>query len=666
MPFWWRRRRKPWFGRWTRFRKRRNYKPRRKRRRVYRRRRTYRAYKGRRRRRYKVRRKQKKIIVRQWQPESIKKCKVKGVGTLVLGAEGTQYRCYTDYINEWTNPKVPAGGGFGCELFTLQYLYKMYVAKKNIWTSSNKYRDLTRYTGCKFTMYRHPETDFIVAYDIQPPFYITKHTYMSLHPQMLLLRKNKRIVLSTATKPNGRLTKKLKIKPPKQLSTKWFFQKDFAKYGLVAIAASACNFRYPWLACCNENLIITLYYLQADFYHNSAWAQTTSKYNPVNSPQPMKETLKFKYYLDGKSGEYTMNAKDVETYDKSVSLDTGWFNKKILNAYEVDDNTTKQALTPTGTIRYNPADDDGVGNKLWVVNTLTYNWKIPTDDDLILENYPLWLMFYGYTSFLYQVKADKNPFSSSLIIVKSKAIQRVFGTDTRGWYPLIDKSFMNGKGPGNTPPILLHRKYWYPSIYGQRDSISQIVNCGPYVPKYNETKNSTWQLNYTYNFYFKWGGTYPPIPEAENPENKTTYPVPDKQQETISIADPISEKYETVFKSWDYRRGSLTKTALKRMQENIQTDDSLSTDSTGCSSPKKKKFLPTLQNPKKENKKIQSCLLSLCEENTWQEPTPDTNIYQLLQQQHQQQQSLKLNLLTLIADLKSNQRNLLHQAGYLA
>nr|UHK06402.1 MAG: ORF1 [Torque teno midi virus] len=666
MPFWWRRRRKPWFGRWTRYRRRRNYKPRRKRRRLRRRRRTYRTYKGRRRRRYKVRRKQQKIIVKQWQPESIRKCKIKGLGTIVLGAEGTQYRCFTDYINEWTNPRVPGGGGFGCELFTLGYLYKMYQARKNIWTSSNKYRDLVRFTGSTFTFFRHPETDFVLAYDIQPPFYITKYTYMSLHPQMLLLRKHKKLLLSTATKPTGKLTKKFRIRPPKQLSTKWFFQKDFAKYGLVAIAAAACNLRYPWLGCCNENLIITLRYLQPQFYHNSAWAQTTSEYNPISGTEKMKKTLTFNYIINNQRGSFTMSDTSITNYDSSVSITTGWFQPRILNAYEVKDKTTTQALTPCGTIRYNPADDDGRGNKLWVVNTLTYNWKVPTDNDLILEGYPLWLMLYGYTSYLYQVKADKNPFSSSLIVVKSSAIQRVFGTDTTGFYPLIDKSFMDGKGPGNTDPILLHRKYWYPSLYGQRDSISQIVNCGPYVPKYNETKNSTWQCNYRYTFYFKWGGAYPPEQEAENPETKNIYPVPDKQQETISIADPLREKYETVFKSWDYRRGSLTKTAIKRMQENLQTDDSLSTDSTGCSSPKKRKFLPTLQDPKKENKEIQSCLLSLCEESTWQEPPQDTNIFQLLQQQHQQQQQLKHNLLTLIADLKSNQRNILHQTGYLA
>lgn len=104
---------------------------------------------------------------------------------------------------------------------------------------------------------------------------------MMAHPHFLLQRKRKKILLSTLTKPNGKLTKKIKIKPPKMLQTKWYFQEKFADYGLVTLIASACNFRYPWLACCNENLLITLYYLQPSFWSHTEWAQySTQAYNP--------------------------------------------------------------------------------------------------------------------------------------------------------------------------------------------------------------------------------------------------------------------------------------------------------------------------------------------------------------------------------------------------
>ncbi len=197
MPFWWNRRKKPWYG--IRFRRRwRRRWPKRRRRKIYKRRRARKPYRRHRRRRYKVRRKKRKITVQQWQPDSIKKCKIKGVGTAVLGAEGTQMNCYTAEKNKYVPPKVPWGGGLGLENFTLKYLYEEYNFKNNIWTASNKYKDLCRYTGTSVTFFRHPETDFVVAYNTQPPNTFNKYTYPAMHPQMLLLEKHKRIILSSA------------------------------------------------------------------------------------------------------------------------------------------------------------------------------------------------------------------------------------------------------------------------------------------------------------------------------------------------------------------------------------------------------------------------------------------------------------------------------------
>nr|UHK06265.1 MAG: ORF1 [Torque teno midi virus] len=667
MAFWWYRRRKPWFGRYRTYRNKKYRTKTRRRRRFPRRRRGRRTYRRRRRRHTKVRRKKPKLFIQQWQPQSIKKCKIKGTGQLVLGAEGTQFRCFTVYKNEWTNPKVATGGGFGVELYTLNYLYKEYLAKNNIWTSSNAYKDFCRYTGCHITLFRHPTTDFIFCYDIQPPFTIDKYTYMMAHPHFLLQRKKKKILLSTQTKPNGRLTKKIKIKPPKMLQTKWHFQEEFADFGLVTLIASACNFRYPWLACCNENLIITLYYLQPTFWSHTEWAQySTQPYNPKGHTNPMKTTLKYKGEMNNKPYEYQMQTFNPSTYQQSLNKDVGWFQPKVLNAHTVLDGEQRQSLAPCGVLRYNPYIDTGEKNKLYVCSVLVGSWTEPKDEDLILQGYPLWAMFFGFTSYLKQVKSKTVPFSGSMLVVKSPALYRVFGEDTKDFYPLIDKSFMYGKGTNFTDPVLPKPKLWYPALFAQRDSIAQIVNCGPYLPKYNEVKESTWQLNYFYTFYFKWGGSYPPQQEAENPKNKGTYPIPNTEQEAIQIENPLKQKYTTIFKPWDYRRGTLTKTAFKRMYENLSDDESLSTDSTSSTSPKRKKLLPTLQDPKKEREEIQTCLLSLCESNTYQDPQEAPDLFQLIKQQQQQQHQLKLNLLTLISDLKAKQRNLLHQSGFLA
>nr|UHK06211.1 MAG: ORF1 [Torque teno midi virus] len=666
MPFWWRRRRKPWFGRWRRYKRPYKKKYRRRRRRPYTRRRPRRTYTRRRRYRHKVRRKRQKIIVKQWQPESIRKCKIKGTGTLVLGAQGTQPRCYTLYKDEWTDPKNPCGGGFGVELFTLKYLYHEFQAKCNIWTTSNDYWDLCRYTGCKFNMYRHPETDFIVAYDIQPPFSINKYTYMMCHPHFLLQRKRKKILLSTATNPLGKIKKTLKIRPPKQLITKWFFQEDFSKYGLVTLIAAACNFRYPWLGCCNENQIITLYYIQPGFYTDTDWSQareTTSPYKP--SPNISTKMTYYYYDLQDKPAQYTMSSTTTQTNQNSISYEYGWFQMKILRAYKVSNGTQEIGMTPCGVLRYNPVLDTGKGNKIWLTPTNAGHWNITTKDDLILEGYPLWAMLFGFTSYIKQVLKDPIYFDHYMLVIKSPALYRVSGLSTTEFYPIIDTTFLKGQLPSKELPKFQNTHQWYPNLKKQFQAIAQIVNCGPLTPKYDQTKNSTWQLNYNYSFYFKWGGSLPPNQDPENPETKPKYEVPDTLMQAIQAADPDKQKYKQIFKAWDYRRGTITKKAFKRMYEHLETDETLSTDSENYTPQKKKRVLPTLQHTEKENQKIQKCLLSLCEESTCQDPEDPNKLFQLIQQQHQQQRQLKLNLLTLVSELKSKQRALLHQTGLL-
>nr|UHK07053.1 MAG: ORF1 [Torque teno midi virus] len=660
MPFWWYRRRKPWFGRYRTKRRttyRRRRRPRRPRRRWHRR-----TYRRRRRRHRKVRRKRKQIILKQWQPDSIRKCKIKGTGIIVLGAQGSQARCFTTYKSEWTNPKTPTGGGFGCELITLSYLYKEYTFYNNIWTTSNENYDLCRYTGGRVTFYRHPETDFILAYDIMPPFDLTKYTYMYCHPVLLLQRKHKKFLLSTATKPLGKIKKVLKLRPPKQLVNKWMFQEDFAKFGLVTLVASACNFRYPNLTPKNENLLISLWYLQPDFYKDSTWSNASKPYKPYST---IPENLLYFYEDDkGKTQTYSMTAH--ATYEDSVNLAKGWFIPQVLKAIHVQGTSGQAfAMTPCGTVRYNPLTDNGKGNKMWLAPNNAGSYNVPRDEDLIMEDYPLWLMLYGYTSYLRDKKHDASYFSAYILVIKTDKVYRTSGIGTTPYYIFLDKDFINGKNPDGTTPKNKETTRWYPTLRTQLEAINEIVATGPLVPKYGDSTNSTWECNYSYDFYFKWGGSQPPTGTADDPTKKGKYEVPDKQSERLQIKNPNNQQIQTILRTWDYRRGYIKEKALKRMYDHLQSDESLSTDSDYSQSPKKKRHLPTLHNPQKENKKIQECLQSLCEESIFQETEEAPNYIQLIQQQHQQQQQLKYNLLTLMTDLKQKQRTLLHQTGML-
>ncbi len=205
---------------------------------------------------------------------------------------------------------------------------------------------------------------------------------------------------------------------------------------------------------------------------------------------------------------------------------------------------------------------------------------------------------------------------------------------------------------------------WFPTVRKQMQTLNAIIMAGPFIPKFDNIKLSTWELHSKYTFYFKWGGSQLPDQDTANPKHQHHYVVPDKLKQAIQVTDPKSQKKETILHSWDFRRGLATKSAIKRMYENLQSDANLSTDTE--QSPQKKfkgTAIPVQENKEKE---IQSCLLSLFEENTFQEEETSDNLKQLIKQQQEQQQLIKLNLLQLISDLKKKQQTIQLQTGLLS
>nr|UHK05268.1 MAG: ORF1 [Torque teno midi virus] len=655
MPFWWRRRNKPWYtsGRFRRYRtrpRRRKYQRRRRRqpRRPARRRRRYS------RRKYKVRRKKRKVTLQQWQPDSIRKCKIKGFGILVAGSQGSQYRCYSDNKLEFTQPKAPGGGSFGIEIFSLQYLYNEWKARHNIWTHSNDYKDLCRYTGCKIHLYRHPTTDFIINYDIQPPFKLETDTYIDMHPQNLLLARHKRILLSTKTKPTGRPHITLKIRPPKLMQTKWYFQETFAPAQLVKLSASACNFGHSIYGPNTQSTNVTLLCLNTNFYQHHDWSNTKDTQYLPYSTYPT-HGLRF-WPAKGEPLTYTKPTN----YPQSVNKETGFFQTKILTAVKVTDLQSPTPLhnKPITVARYNPTADTGEGNAVWIVDTFSASGWLPQAGKFQIAGVPLYMAFLGFTDYITRTTADKGILTHSIVVCKSKAI-KVLTPHEQTVFPFIDSSFVYGKMPYDEELTLQQINNWYPTVEKQLQTINGIVSSGPLSPKYSNLPDSTWQLTYRYTFYFKWGGPKISDYTVQNPEAQGTYPIPDKLYKTIQVADPLKQAYKAMLRQWDQRRGIITKTAIKRMSENLQVDSVVSSDD---SEPEKKKKRVTSQIPvhNQEEEETQTCLLSLFEEST---SPPTENIQQLIQYQQQQQQKLKYNIIQLLTNLKSKQRMLEMQTG---
>nr|UHK05637.1 MAG: ORF1 [Torque teno midi virus] len=669
MPFWWRRRRKNWWGR--RYR-RRWYKPKRRRKRAtYRRRRYTRPTKRRRRRRKKVRKKKQTLLLKQWQPDSIVLCKIIGYQSLVWGAQGSQYLCATHTMYDYTRVKYPGGGVFAAQLYSLEYLYDQWKLKQNVWTKTNEYKDLCRYLKCYFTFYRHAHVDFIVVFERQPPFHIDKLTYMQYHPHSLMLRKHKIILPSLTTNPRGKYKKKKLIKPPKQMLNKWFFQQQFAKYDLLLLIASACSLRYPTIGCCNENRMITLYCLHTYFYQNTTWAKTLTTPNYYMPYDRFNPKLQFKgpkiKEQNFEPGEYylTQTGSQSSQYYASINIKKGMFSPEILTATETILGTVQYRPLPIIKARYNPSVDDGRGNVVYLQSTITGSWKTPErTPDFIIENEPLWKIFWGYWDFL-KYKYHEGIFPVHMFVVKSPYIIHEQTEHPVTYFAFIDQDFINGTPPWNSPFTYSESRLYYPSCYWQQKTINAFCQCGPFVPKLDNQTYSTWELMTKYSFHFKWGGPQVSDQLVEDPGNKDKYDVPDTIKERLQILNPSKNIAATMFHEWDYRRGCITSTAIKRMQQNLQTDSSLSPDSDTEPPKKKKRIQPTLHNPEEKTKEINNCLLSLCEESTCQEQEETQDLLKLIHQQQRQQQQLKHNLLVLIKDIKSKQKLLQLQTGVM-
>lgn len=576
-----------------------------------------------------------------------------------MGAHGRQMICFTNVKNRLTPSRAPGGGGFGVERFTLQYLYNEWKARNNIWTSTNQNTDLGRYLGCSFTFYRHPDTDFIVKYDRQGPFNIEKYSYMSMQPQEMLLGKHKRIILSKLTNPVGRLKHKIKIGPPKLLTNKWIFQSELAKQDLVQISGTAANFRYPTLGCCNENRILNLYSLDTDFYQDPKWMQKHTASSPWKPYPTIDKTITF-HYKTQQGQEGTVQVSTDE--NKWLTLDGGWFQPKILAAYKVTQSGTAKALLPMVLLRYNPADDTGPGNIITIVDLVGGSWQGPYQEQYTIRDVPLWMGLNGYVNYVISKSGDKGIMEHNIVCVKSSALYRLPTASTQKLFPLVGAKFVQGKPPYDQPLTTEMSNAWYPRYLHQQEPLNDIVCCGPLVPKFYNQTNSTWELQYFYRFYFKWGGPELGDPPVDDPKNKGETYNEYSITRPIQISNPLKNKTESLLHPWDFRRGIITKRAFERMCENLETDSDFYPD---AETPKKKKKVTCeLRNPQEEIQEVQDCLLSLCQTQETEEEDPN-NLQQLILKQKIQQQQLKHNILVLLSDLKAKQNSLRLQTGNL-
>nr|UGV37712.1 MAG: ORF1 [TTV-like mini virus] len=647
---------------------RRNYYQRRRRRWIYYRRprgpfrRKWRRY---RRRRWVRKRKLPYLKLKEWQPSCIKKCKITGTIPLYWGTPERFVNNYDSYEMTTAPPKLPSGGCFSIKNFSLQSLYAEHRYIRNIWTTSNTDLPLVRYTGCKFKIYRSEHVDTILTFDNNLPLASNQDMYLSMQPSVHKLIKHKTIIPKLSKGENKRKYKILKIKPPKPMINKWYFQQDITNIPLCQIRTSACSLD--------------------EWYVNYKTVSTTMTVNFIN-PGCITNTYFNKYYstgwycrkLDSGNKIYLVSFKDKahtwenitflgNTLDNQAGqspkeaglhptspieeiitkfgrqqwgnpfyknyLSNQWkvyfFNEELITLL------TKWQQTPQGpvpvtyitetqitnAIRYNPLSDEGKDTKIYFkpTNQPNENWDPPTNINLMAVNLPWWILTFGFVDFHKKLKQVKNIDTEQILVLQGKLdgpITKIF--------PLIDNDFINGKSPYENTNNPLDNNRWHLCFQFQQITTNNIGLSGP-----GSIKTPTLQCiqaKADYTFYFKWGGNPPPMPGITDPTKQPHFNLPFNITKTNSLQNPATSPAYSLY-TFDYRRGELTSKAIERMQKDFPIKKTFITDTD--------RFQPPIQTTTQDSS----------ESSTEEEEEEIPTLLNKLQRQRLKQKQLKYLIL---------------------
>nr|USL90721.1 MAG: ORF1 [Torque teno virus] len=673
MAWWWGR----WRRRWRPRYRRRTWRVRRRRpRRTFRRRRRGRYVSRRRRRRYyrrrlrrgrrRGRRKRHRptLVVRQWQPDVVRKCKITGWMPLIICGSGSTQMNFITHMDDTPPMGYTYGGNFVNITFSLEAIYEQLLYHRNRWSTSNHDLDLARYLGTTLKLYRHQTVDYIISYNRTGPFNISEMTYMSTHPALMLLQKHRIVVPSFRTKPKGRRAIKIRIRAPKLMLSKWYFTKDICSMGLFQLMATAAELTNPWLRDTTKSPVIGFRVLKNSLYtclsnlkdqsiegdrkavqnrihpenlHGSGanakgWEYTYTKLMaPIYYSAIRNSTYNWQNYQTNYAATYTkfkekrtanLNLIKAEylyhypnnvtqadfIHDYTLTHDWGIYSPYYLTPTRISLDWD----TPWTYVRYNPLSDKGIGNRIYAQWCSEKSSKLDTTKSkCILKDFPLWAMAYGYCDWVVKCTGVSSAWTDMRIAIRCPYTEPALigSTEDVGFIPVSD-TFCNGDMPFLAPyiPITWWIK-WYPMITHQKEVLETIVNCGPFVPR--DQTSPAWEITMGYKMDWKWGGSPLPSQAIDDPCQKSTHelPDPDRHPRMLQVSDPTKLGPKTVFHKWDWRRGMLSKRSIKRVQEDSTDDEYVA----GPLPRKRNKFDTRVQGPPTPEKESYTLLQALQE-----------------------------------------------------
>nr|UGV34523.1 MAG: ORF1 [TTV-like mini virus] len=549
----------------------------------------------------------KKLKLKQFQPRTIHRCKIKGPICLFQTTNQRLTNDFDLYENSLVPEHLPGGGGWGIKVFTLNALYAEHEYCRNIWTKTNANLPLVRYLGASIKFYQSPFVDYCVTYSNELPMQSSLGMYNAMQPSIHSMLQHKLLVPSTKTYRKKRPYFKFWVGPPTQLQNKWYFQQDLAKTPLLMVRTTAMSLNQFYIDPNDINSNMNITTLNIQVFQNREFKLTGTKkywakkidtktywlYASREAPQPAQ--LKKAYliplidtmnFTPGKSFYDVYHSETVTTaWETGYATNIGnpfypdYLNENI-NVYLIDKApqeifkqptekvTSFAKVNLTNTIRYNPYSDTGKYNICYFKSNTREetNWLPPDNTELTNENLPFWLLLWGFSDWHKKIKKHLHIDTDYILTLRHKPAQ------TYEYLVPLSTSFLQGKSPyeySEEHPTGADLISWYPQFQYQQEIVNDICRSGPGTAKLPDRYTAQALMRYT--FHFKWGGSPAPMSTIEDPKTQPTYIMPGNKYGTNSLQNPTSDP-ENILWSFDERRQFITSKALKRLQKDKGTE----------------------------------------------------------------------------------------------
>lgn len=350
----------------------------------------------------------KTLILRQWQPTTIRPLRIRGWFPALLCSTKRTSNSYIYHMTDIPPKDAGFGGNISISNWNMEILYQESQMNRNRWSRNNADLDLVRYTGGSFRFYRDADRDYIAFYNLDSPMIVTQWSHLRSHPQLLLQRRKHILIPSLKTKRGGRRWITRRFLPPKLMRNQWYFQRHFCQVNLVQLTICGIDLRKPWLRGGAESPVVEFQVLQPLVYQNPSILpeETRNEFQKVwkapydmatNWRQLLKEVgekkdedlkdkplsqvlsmLNSTINYDSLKKSFEKNRKPkLETLLENsayknltnttfkVDLDRiyGMYSYMLLDKGQRYDHLLDKAYV---TVRYNPLKDAGKGNRVWL------------------------------------------------------------------------------------------------------------------------------------------------------------------------------------------------------------------------------------------------------------------------------------------------------------